>query len=321
MRFGPGAFAPIAVTTRSGLEESLFHGAGVALGPDGAAVASIGDPDLVIYARSALKPLQATAMVGLGLEVPADLLALVCASHDGNPAQLDGVRRLLDRFGLTEADLDNTPSRPYGAAARAEARVAGIEPSSLQQNCSGKHAGMLATCRINGWTTADYLDVDHPLQQAITATIERLGGPVHHIGVDGCGAPAHALSLRDLAVAFGRIARAQDAVASSMSGCPEQVGGPTRDVTAWMRAVDGLIAKEGAAGVMALGLPDGRAAALKIADGSDAARRAVTTEALRRLAVDVDGALASTAAEVAVATFGHGKPVGEVRPLEWSWSS
>ena len=172
---------PIAVATRSGMDESVHHGAGVALDRDGAVVAAVGDPELVVYPRSCLKPLQAHAMVGIGLELTDAQLAVACASHDGSPMHLDAVRSILARYGLDEADLANTPARPAGAAARAAARAAGVEPSPLQQNCSGKHAAMLATCRVNGWPTDGYLDRDHPLQAAITVGIRvaRRGGRTH----------------------------------------------------------------------------------------------------------------------------------------------
>lgn len=316
-----GSLAPIAVVTRSGLEESLHHGAGVAVDPGGAVVASVGDPDLVVYPRSALKPLQAHAMVGLGLELPDDLLALVCASHSGEPAHLDGVRRILAMHGLAESDLRNTPARPYGVQARAAARVAGVEPSPLQQNCSGKHAGMLVTCRVNGWSLEDYLDVDHPLQRAITGAIVELidttsTAPMH-IGVDGCGAPTHTLSLRELAVAFAAVARTESVVPAAMGAHPTMLAGTDRDVTAWTAAIPGLMVKEGAAGVMAVAMADGRAAAFKIADGSDAARRAVTIEMMRRLDVD-ERVIAAVAPAVAVPVLGHGVSVGELRALPWT---
>ncbi len=322
VRFTSTSFAPAALVRRSGFDESLHHGAGVVLDAAGEVIASVGDPDLVVYPRSALKPLQAEAMVDLGLDLPAELLALVCASHDGDARHLDGVCRLLERYDFAVSDLANTPALPYGAEPRAAARAKGLEPSPLQQNCSGKHAGMLATCRINGWPTDGYLSYDHPLQQHIVATLERHGCVVHHIGVDGCGAPTHALALRELAAAFATVARSGSVIADAMSANPEWVAGPTRDVTLWMAAVPGLIAKEGAAGVMALALADGRAAAFKVADGSDAARRAVGVEALRRMGVDVDGELASVAAAVEVPTLGHGHPVGEVGALDWvAWTS
>lgn len=312
------AVAPIAVATRSAWDESLHHGVGVALDSAGRRLATVGDPDLVVYPRSCLKPMQTHAMIGVGLELTSEQLAVACASHDGSAVHLAAVRSILERFGLDEADLANTPGRPYGDEARALAREAHAEPSSLQQNCSGKHAAMLATCRVNGWSTDDYLAPDHPLQVAIVAGIEALGATVHHIGVDGCGAPTHAISLQHLAVAFSALASPESAVGQAMAANPEMVGGPTRDVTRWMRAIANLVAKEGAAGVMAAGLADGRAVAFKIADGSDVARRAVTPEALRSLGVDVDGIAPDTVDLVAVPVLGHGRVVGHLTPLEWT---
>lgn len=313
-----GLIEPIAVATRSDLEESVHHGAGVAIGVDGDIRASVGDPDLVVYPRSCVKPMQAHAMVEAGLDLDDRQLAIACASHDGSPAHLDAVRTILDAYDLAESDLQNTPARPYGAAARASARTAGIEPSPLQQNCSGKHAAMLATCRVNGWSLDDYLDQHHPLQAAITDGLEALGVKVRHVGVDGCGAPTHAFALRELAVAFARLAAPGSVVASAMTAHPELVGGATRDVTLWMQAIPTLVAKEGAAGVMACGLADGRAVAFKIADGSDTCRQAVVAEALRSAGVDVDADAVRTAGTVAVPVLGHGRSVGRLDPIGWT---
>jgi L-asparaginase II len=313
-----GRLAPIAVATRSDLEESVHHGAGVVIDARGDAVAAVGDADLVVYPRSSLKPMQAHAMVGLGLELTDVQLAVACASHDGSELHLEVVRSILARYGFDEADLANTPARPHGAVARSIARIAGVGASSLQQNCSGKHAAMLGTCRVNGWSIDDYLALDHPLQTAITAGIESLGSAVHHVGVDGCGAPSHALTLNDLAGSFAVLAAPDSPIARAMSSHPELVGGPTRDVTLWMQAVPTLVAKEGAAGVMAFGLADGRAGAFKIADGSDTARRAVVPAALRAVGVDVDVAAALTTEQVTVPVLGHGRTVGRLDALEWA---
>ena len=312
-----GSFAPIAVTTRSDFEESLHHGAGVAISEAGELLARMGDPDLVVYPRSSLKPLQASAMVELGLNLSDPLLAVVCASHDGAPAHLEAVRQILELFDLDESDLRNTPSRPLDNAERARARTAGIEPSSLQQNCSGKHAGMLATCRINDWPLATYLERDHPLQQAITTTLNDFGCTVHHVGTDGCGAPTHAVELRALAVAFASIASSDSTVMRAMTSNPELVGGPTRDVTLWMQAIPGLMVKDGADGVMAAALPDGRACAFKIANGSTTARQAVMIEALRAMNVDLDQIPRDTLKRLEVPVLGGGRRVGMLNPLEW----
>ena len=317
-----GSVAPIAVASRSGFDESVHHGAGVALGPDGDPRGHVGDVDLVVYPRSSLKPLQAHAMLALGLDVPADQLAVACASHDGAEMHLSAVLQLLAGHGLTADDLQNTPTRPYGAEARATARLAGLGPTALQQNCSGKHAAMLATCRVNGWSTADYLDPDHPLQRSITGHVEMLGCAVEQVGVDGCGAPTHAMSLRALARAFASIARPPSPIADAMQRHPALVAGASRDVTSWIAALPGVIAKEGAAGVMAAGLADGRAMAFKIADGSDLARRAVTPAAFRAAGVDVDQLAPDVVESVAVPVLGHGREVGVVRALEWApWTS
>jgi len=316
-RFDTGSFAPIAVATRSGLDESLHFGAGLVRAGLGAVEARIGDGDTVVYPRSSLKPLQADAMVAVGLDLPVDLLAVACASHSGEAVHLDAARRTLEMVGLTEADLQNTPARPSGAAARDNARRVGTEPSALQQNCSGKHAAMLATCKINDWPIEHYLAVEHPLQQTITAHIAQLiGAEITKIGIDGCGAPTHAFSLRGLADAFAAVVQADGTVARAMRAHPELVGGTGRNVTIWMQAVPGLIAKEGAAGVLAAALPDGRAVAYKIADGSDAARQAVMPKAMNLLGVDRE-TIQRVVAETRVPVMGHGREVGQLRPLRW----
>lgn len=307
----------LATDVRNGVVESIHHGIAVVVDGGGDVAASVGDPQTAIYPRSSLKPLQAAAMVELGLDLPDRLLALTAASHSGEAAHLDGVVGILERYGLAVADLNNTPSRPFAAVARTEARLAGIGPSPLQQNCSGKHAAMLATCTINAWPIDGYLAVDHPLQESIIAEMERLGAPVVHVGVDGCGAPTHVLRLADLAGAFRRLVLDDSPVVRAMRSSPFMVGGTDRDVTLWTAAVPALVAKEGAQGVMVAALDDGRTAAFKIADGSDVARRAVTAQALRELGVDVDGEHAAVRDRVAVPVLGHGVPVGAVHPVPW----
>ncbi len=311
-----GAFEPIAFATRSGYDESLYHGAAVALAPDGTAIATLGDPDVSVYPRSSLKPLQATAMAEQGLELPDGLIAIVCASHDGTEMHTAAVCAVLAAFGLDASALRNTPTFPLDDTTRMASIRAGEGPTSLHQNCSGKHAGMLATCRINGWSLDEYLHPAHPLQVAITRSIEHHGAPVDHVGIDGCGAPTHAIGLSDLARSFAAIARSQSEVARAMSARPDLVGGSGRDVTRWMTALPGLVMKDGADGVMAGAFPDGRAFALKIASGVDGARRAATAEALRILGVDA--AELSVPLPAGPAVLGHGHEVGRVEPLAWA---
>jgi L-asparaginase II len=314
----PDDFAPLAITTRNGFDESVHFGAVVALGPSGDIECSVGNPHAVVYPRSSNKPMQAVAMVRAGLQLPPDLLALVCASHDGTPMHLDGARRILASAQLDVSDLANTPSMPLDEAAALEVLRAGGGRTALQMNCSGKHSGMLATCVCNGWDHGPaYLDVDHPLQLAITAAIDELCDETHtHIGVDGCGAPAHAMSLLGLARAFRHIAdgsagAAGDEVYRAMTSHPVMVGGEHRDVTVFMRHVPGLMAKDGADGVFAAALPDGRAVALKVADGGDRARPPVMVAALARLGLDVS----AVAPLVEERIMGHGRQVGTVRAV------
>jgi L-asparaginase II len=314
----PEAFAAVAITSRSGRDESVHYGAVVGLSAGGKVEFAVGDPTTSIYPRSSNKPIQAVAMVRAGLRLPPDLLALVCASHDGSPRHLDAIRRILAGCGLDEQSLANTADLPLDEAAAEVVLRGGGGPTRLQMNCSGKHSGMLATCVINGWPIdAGYMSAEHPLQQQITATIDDLAAEPHsHIGVDGCGSPAHVISLLGLARSFRTIATGDagssgDAVYRCMTEHPEMVGGDTRDVTHFMRHVPGLMAKDGADGVFAAALPDGRAVALKIADGANRARPAVMVAALGALGVD------TTAVEPFVTEWilGHGKHVGEVRAI------
>ena len=145
------------------------------------------------------------------------------------------------------------------------------------------------------------------------------GCSVRHVGVDGCGAPTHAFALRELAGAFAVLVSNGSAVGRAMRAHPVLVAGVDRDPTVWMEATPGLLAKDGAAGMMALGLDDGRVAAFKIADGGATARRAVIPHALRMLGVEPD---AEALARMRVPVLGHGREVGVVDALNWvPWTS
>ena len=311
MSTGPclDAFVPIAVVDRSGFDESFHHGAVVVFDRDGEAVFAAGDPNVPIYPRSSNKPMQADAMIDLGLELDDEQLALACASHDGTEHHLAVVRRILAGAGLGEEALANTPALPLQQDAMEHLLAAGGHRTSILMNCSGKHAAMVATCQELGWPVDGYLEVDHPLQTAITAHIAALAGPVHHIGVDGCGAPAHALTLSDLAAGFRSLATARGRVWGAMTEHPELVGGDARTVTRVMRAVPGAMAKDGAQGVFAIAHPDGWAAALKIADGQERPVAVVLAAALAHVGVDLDGE------SISAPILGHGRPVGSIRAV------
>ena len=307
--------APVlAHVVRGGFVESAHRASLVAVDPDGSAALALGGVDDPVFPRSSNKPVQALAMVRHGLRLEPELLALACSSHSGEDFHLDGVRRILAGAGLTEADLQNTPDFPYDAQEQERWRREGRERSSLAQNCSGKHAAMLATCVANGWDTATYRDADHPLQQAMAETLEELAGePVGAMAVDGCGAPVMAITLTGLARAFGRLASAKDGthertVADAIRSHPAYLGGTRRDVTALVHGTPGAIAKDGAEAVYAVGLADGRGIALKVADGGQRARPVILAAALRRLGVESQALETLESAPV----LGHGQPVGAV---------
>ena len=320
--FGPASARHIAMTvlaelTRSGVVESRHHGSLVGLSADGLTVLSIGTPEEAVFGRSSNKPLQAVAMLTAGLILPPELLVLTASSHSGERDHVVGVRQILDGALLTEDDLRNTSDWPLNEESRNAAIRDGVPKTPLQQNCSGKHASMLATCLIADWPLDGYLDPNHPLQRHITATVERLTGErVAHIGIDGCGAPAHATSLVGLARAFRTLAlaspdTAEGQVATAMRLHPHLLGGTGRDVSIFIEEIPGLIAKDGAEGVYAAATSDGRAVALKVEDGAWRSRATIIAAALQALGVDIRWAAERTH-EVAL---GHGQPVGEIRAV------
>jgi L-asparaginase II len=314
--------APVVVAevVRSGFVEGHHRGSVVALAADGTPAWSVGDVDSAVLPRSCNKPLQALGMVHLGLDLPPDLLALVCASHSGEPFHLDGVRRILALGGLDVDALQTPQDYPLDDAAKVAAIRAGEEPSSLAMNCSGKHAGMLLTCVVNGWDTATYRSPDHPLQQGIATTFaEATGEPVVVTAVDGCGAPLLSASLTGLARGFRALAVATDGparrIAEAIRAHPAYVSGTTRDELKLLGAIPGAIGKAGAEACYAVALADGRAYALKIDDGGARARPVVMAEALRRDGVPTDAGVDAAALDDTgrVPVLGAGEPVGEIR--------
>ncbi|HXV32545.1 MAG TPA: asparaginase [Gaiellaceae bacterium] len=221
---------------------------------DGAVAESWGDPALVAYVRSALKPVQALPLVPYDL--PPEELAIACASHEALPGQLVAVRALLERAGVSADDLE-----------------CGAEHGSrLRHNCSGKHAGFLFLCRARGWETEGYRLPEHPLQREIAALVSGLVGREPAAAIDGCGVPTYALSLTEMARMFAGLARGEPegmaSVTAAMTAHPELVGGPQAVDTLVMRALPGSVAKRGAEGLLCAGLPDGTGVALKVEDGA-----------------------------------------------------
>jgi L-asparaginase II len=295
----------LAEVTRSNVVESVHSGHMVLLNSDGSILFQKGDPTLDIYSRSSLKSIQASAMVRAGLDIEPRLLALVCASHAGTPMHQQGAQAILAKAGLDEHSLQCVLDRPLDEELRRTA-----EPTRLAMNCSGKHAGMLATCVINGWPIESYLDPAHPLQLAIKAEVEKMSGEnVAGISVDGCGAPLFLFSLLGLARAIRNLTISTDQVhqevAQACRDYPEMVSGPGRLATRMMQNIDGLFMKDGAEAVNVASLADGRTLAIKISDGNARAMPAITAAALAKFGID--------AHELPVNTLGAGLPVGTIR--------
>jgi L-asparaginase II len=318
----------VAELVRSGFVEGHHYGSVVALDPGGAVDWAVGSVVEPILARSSNKPVQALGMVRLGLDLPPDLLALACASHSGEPFHIEGARRILASAGLDESALQTPPDYPIDDEAREAVIRAGGHRSSIQMNCSGKHAAMLATCVVNGWETSTYLSVDHPLQVGIRSAFEELTGEsVVAVAVDGCGAPLLSTSLVGLATAFRRLALGIDGVDQPDSACarvadairrhPEFVSGTRRDERELLMAIPGSIGKAGAESCYAVALADGRAFALKTDDGAARVRPVLMAEALRRSGVDLEPGVDGDAVRRTgvVPLLGGGQPVGEIRAV------
>jgi len=291
----------LARVTRGDAVDSVHYGSVAVVDASGRLIYSAGDPEFVTTTRSALKPLQAVPFVAaggierMGYSMPQ--VALLCASHSGEPRHVDAVADMLARAGNSASDLQCGVHPPLYYTAREQLPPAGAVFSPLQHNCSGKHAGMLAYCRLCGEGIDTYLAYDHPLQQAIRGAVAHLCGVDESsliAGIDGCSAPNYAVPLSRLAYAFARLAaKTEDSrygsaplrLAAAMSAHPEMVSGERRNDLALMRAGGGdWVTKVGAEGVQALGIRStGWGIALKVSDGNARGLHPATVAVLDQL--------------------------------------
>ncbi|MFZ7088608.1 asparaginase [Curtobacterium sp. RRHDQ10] len=303
----------LAVVERSGFDESRHIGAGVVVDADGRVVDAVGDVAASVYPRSTMKPFQAIAIRRAGASFAAEELVLTTASHAGTPAHQAIAEHMLGRFDHVEEDLGCPPDMPFDR--ETARRMPG--PRRLAMNCSGKHAGMLGACRINGWDASTYLEIGHPMQQAVVRTVEEFTGEqVDVVGTDGCGAPVFPLTLHGLAKGIARVVGPDDpagvALTDAVLAHPWAIDGVGRANTTTIERL-GILAKLGTEGVMVMGVRGAGAVAVKVLDGS---QRAGTLTALTLLAragfVPADEVRAVIAA-TSDTVLGGGTPVGRVR--------
>jgi L-asparaginase II len=330
---------PLAITTRvdeagKPTLESVHYGSIVVTGPDGSLLYATGDPEAITFTRSSLKPFQAMPFIAEGgherYGFTPSQIALMCASHSGEPMHTEQVDAMLERIGCKVEHLQCGCHIPTYYATVGAKVPDGARFTALHHNCSGKHTGMLAWCRLHGERVGDYLAQAHPLQRAIRASVAHHAGlPENGLpaGIDGCSAPNYAMPLSRLAWAFAGLAcpepdprygSARQAVFDAMTAHPEMVSGTRRNDLALMRTGQGRwVSKVGAEGVQGLGIRDNCwGIAIKIADGNTRALYPVTVAALQQLG------LLGDPGPTPLADYDHprienyrGKATGRVEPI------
>ncbi len=334
------AAEPLVEVTRGGITESRHRGHIVAVEPDGKIAAYLGAPETVSYLRSSAKPHQAIPLVASGAAdrfgFTEKEIALACASHSGESIHTEVAASMLKKIGLGPEALKCGIHEPFSPEASRQLREKGEEPNVLQNNCSGKHAGMLALALHLGAPTETYDEPTNPVQLVIGKTISAFSGiPIEDIavGVDGCGVPVFGITVKAMALMYARLVSppaefdgqtggACARIVAAMTRYPELIGGASdRLDTELMKAAKGrLVSKVGAEGVYTVGVlpckdwPHGLGLALKIEDGDDhRARPTVVIESLRQLGVLADESLEAVSRYAFFAVRNRrGDVVGEV---------
>jgi len=330
-------YQPIYEFRRGNQRESIHYGAAAVVNSQGTLVAWYADAKTTTFMRSSAKPFQALPFIERGGHKTYTLqpqeIAIICASHSGTDEHVACVTSIQSKTGILEADLLCGTHPPGDSATAERLRCQNLEPTPNRHNCSGKHTGMLAFARMQGWSTEDYLELHHPVQQAILETIAEMCGMTADqviVGIDGCSAPNFAVPLENSALAFAYLvnpsglsperATACNVITSAMTSHAPMVAGPGRFDTRLMEITKGgIVSKAGAEGFQGIGIlpgvisPDspGLGIALKISDGDlrSRVRSAVSLELLRQL-----GALTTSELE-ALSDFGPSLPVKNWRKI------
>lgn len=326
---------PVVVEVLRGeMVESRHRGAFAVANADGRLTAHAGNVDSAIYPRSAIKALQALPLIETGAAdrfgFTDEEIALACSSHGGEPEHVATARSMLAKAGIDESHLECGAHWPsFGKAARALAKTAQA-PSRIHNNCSGKHAGMLAVARHMNEPLAGYIRPDHPVQRRVRETMERVCGvdlSSAACGTDGCSIPTWAIPLRDLAAGFARFgaghvdeprdSRASQRIIEAVRAAPFMVAGSGRLCTTLMSEVPRAFVKTGAEGVFCACVPHaGLGIALKCDDGTTRAAEAMLAAVLARLDVwDGEERESLSGFETAPVNDRNGSPVGQIRPV------
>ena len=267
---------PLLKITRGAYVDAVHSGHLVVVRSDGQVAACAGYRDYPAVLRSGMKPLQLLGVIASGAVERFGFedreLAVAASSHSGEAEHVDAVRSMLNKIGMGESDLRCGVHPPFMPHVAADMARAGVQPSPIHNNCSGKHTSMLAACLARGWPTEDYIRLEHPLQQDNLHRLARFASvDIDEVGIviDGCGIPAYVLPLSRSALAFARLA--EDAEAPSedrdliptawraITANPEYGSGRTGRLEAVLMRLGGgkLIAKVGAEGFYAVGIAPG----------------------------------------------------------------
>ena len=289
-------------SNRNMIIENIYRGSVVMIGAEGRIKAFCGDSQQMTYLRSAAKPLMATALVESGAAQAFGLseteLAITCGSHIGAPEHVQAVMGILNKIGLKEDDLTLGPDLSLDTKLREQRLADHVQPRKAFHNCSGKHAGMLALCRHNGWSVTDYQAKEHPVQKILLYTVADFCGLYSRdimLGVDGCGVPVYGMPLYHMALGYYNLCNTEQlagvrreaarSVLSALSANPVMVAGEGHFCTDLLRITKGrIIGKLGADGVYCTAEREGGwALAVKIEDGNMGAIPAVIIRAFRQM--------------------------------------
>jgi L-asparaginase II len=324
---------PFVEVTRGDLVESIHHIAACVMDSRRNVAFALGNIDAPVYLRSTAKPFIAAAAIAAGVRERFGLdqreIAVMAASHSGQPFHVEAVQSILRKIGLTESALQCGAHAPYNPQAARDLELAHITPSAVHNNCSGKHSGILALCLAIGSDPATYMETSNPAQQRILELCARMSGQRVEdfaLGVDGCGIPVYATPLRNAALSFMRLAtldgiddrdaQALRVVRDAMVAYPEYVSGTGEFDARLMQAGEGSVAcKAGAEGVHGAAICDaGSGVVVKVIDGASRGRAPAVLSILRREGLLNEAALTKLAdLERPIVYNRAGRVVGEIR--------